>query len=271
MPLIVKSIFWGLVMITLGSGPWAVMVGLNIKHSPNIPWAAIIMPFYLWLYWKFAVGKTWPTSNADVRRNLCRANFVSPDTWGMIMIAGLAGLWALIQFQNVYARLVTLPTGQTEDLSTIPMHTLIPSVIVSSVVAGVTEESAMRGYLQSPIEKAFGPAVAIVITGLVFGLLHFVHSEVNFTVMPWYMGVAIVYGAMAWKTNSILPSMVLHAAGNMLNVVNLLGQDRTEWQPTIKTSLVWETGTDSAFWISVLAFLVLLTISILVFRQVSKS
>ena len=156
MLVIIKSISLGVIMVTLGTGPWAVMVGLNVKHSPSIPWAAIVMPFYLWLYWKFAAGRTWPTSNADARRNLCRANAVSSDAWVTTMIAGLVGLWALVQFQNVYARLVTLPTGQADDLSTIPMHTLIPSVIVSAVVAGVTEESAMRGYLQGPLEKKFG-------------------------------------------------------------------------------------------------------------------
>lgn len=258
-------------MVTLGGGPWAVMVGLNIKHSPGFPWAAIVMPFYLWLYWKFSTGRTRPASNAEARRKLCRAHAVSSDAWGIAIIAGLAGLWALIQFQNVYARLVTLPTDQADDLSAIPLHTLIPTVIVSALVAGVTEESAMRGYLQGPIEKKFGPVVAIVITGVVFGLLHFSHSEVNFTVMPWYLGVAIVYGAMAWKTNSILPSMVLHAGGNMLNVVSVLRQGRSEWQPAGRPSLIWETGTDDAFWISVLGFLALLTISILAFRQVGKS
>lgn len=271
MLVIFKSIFFGLVMVTLGGGPWAVMVALNIKHSPDFPWAAIVTPFYLLIYWKFSTGRTWPASNAEVRRNMCRAHAVSSDAFVITMIAGLVGLWALIQFQGIYARLVTLPTEQPEDLSAIPLYTLIPTVIVSALVAGVAEESAMRGYLQGPIEKKFGPVVAIVITGVVFGLLHFSHSEINFTVMPWYLGVAIVYGTMAWKTNSVLPSMVLHAGGNMLNVVSLLGQGRSEWQPADRPPLIWETGVDGAFWISVLGFLVLLTISILVFRQVHKA
>lgn len=268
---IVKSILLGLTMVILGTGPWAVMVGLNVKYLPGIPWAALVMPFYLWLYWKFATGKTWPASNADARRSMCRANEVSADAWLMAIVAGFAGLLALIQFQNVYSRLVTLPTGPADDLSTIPMHTLVPTVVVSAVVAGMTEESSMRGYLQGPIEKKFGPLIAITITAIVFGLLHFVHSEVNLTVMPWYMGVAIIYGAMAWKTNSILPSTVLHAGGNMLNAVSVLGQGRTEWQTTANPSLIWETGTDSAFWFSVLLFFVLLTVSFFLFRQVNKS
>jgi LPXTG-motif cell wall-anchored protein len=65
--------------------------------------------------------------------------------------------------------------------------------------------------------------------------------------------------------------MVLHAGGNMLNVLTVLGQDRSEWQLAGRPSLIWETGTDDAFWISLLGFLTLLTISIFAFRQVSKS
>ena len=40
--------------------------------------------------------------------------------------------------------------------------------------------------------------------------------------MPYYLAVAAVYGALAYFTNSILPSLVLHAGGNVLGAFDLL-------------------------------------------------
>ena len=44
---------------------------------------------------------------------------------------------------------------------------------MQSIVAGVTEEAAFRGYMQSIIERRYGIVMAILVNGLFFGLLHF--------------------------------------------------------------------------------------------------
>lgn len=72
--------------------------------------------------------------------------------------------------------------------------------------------------------------VAILVTGSLFGFAHFTHPEVTLIPMPYYLAVAAIYGAVAYLTNSILPSMVLHAAGNALGYLDLLARGRAEWQ-----------------------------------------
>jgi len=125
-------------------------------------------------------------------------------------------------------------------------------------VAGVVEETAFRGYLQGPIERRHGPVIAILVTGILFGFLHFTRPEVTLVLMPFYLAVAAVYGTLAYLTNSIWPGMVLHAGGNVFVAFNLFARGQSEWQglgPPAK--LIWETGADAAFWTAVGATLVL--------------
>ncbi|MDO8679907.1 MAG: hypothetical protein Q7R30_15405 [Acidobacteriota bacterium] len=57
---------------------------------------------------------------------------------------------------------------------------------------------------------------------------------------------------LAFITNSILPSLVLHAGGNMFVFLGEFGAGRSEWQATA-APLVWETGPDATFVVTVAA------------------
>ena len=77
--------------------------------------------------------------------------------------------------------------------------------------------------------------------------------------LPYYLAVAAVYGTLAYLTDSTLPSMVLHGAGNVFGAFSLLTERRSEWQLSASPSpLISETGLDAAFW-SNLAALVIVT------------
>ena len=128
---------------------------------------------------------------------------------------------------------------------------------MSSVVAGVVEETAFRGYMQRPIERRHGPVVAILVTGLAFGLAHFTHREVGVVLLPFYLGIAATYGTLARLTDSIFPGMLLHAGTDVIAALQLVFGGHSEWQgPLGPQPLVWDTGADASFWLSVAATLV---------------
>ena len=134
---------------------------------------------------------------------------------------------------------------------------MTPWLLMSALVAGVAEESSFRGYMQGPIERRHGPVVAILVTGSLFGFAHFTHPEVTLVLMPYYLAVAAIYGALAYLTNSILPCVVLHATGNVLGGIELLARGRSEWQTSSTPDrLIWETGTDASFWFSCVGLMV---------------
>ena len=140
-------------------------------------------------------------------------------------------------------------SSETSTFSVPRDHRLLSvlmSAVVSTVVARTT--SPVRGYLQRPIERRHGPVIAILVTGSLFGLVHFSHPEVTLVLLPYYMAVAAVYGALAHFTDSTLPSMLLHGGGNALSAFDLFARGRSEWQlSAAPTPLVWEAGPDAAF------------------------
>jgi membrane protease YdiL (CAAX protease family) len=251
-PVVVRALLSGGAMAAAGTLPWAVLVGLNLKHASTFPWAVPPTALYLWLYWRFARGEGWPRATAEARRSSCRANRIPDEVWGMALLAGIAGLAALLLLQRVLSRLVTLPQQQGIDPSHYPLLTVFAWVAMSALVAGVTEEASFRGYMQGPIERRHGSVIAILLTGALFGFAHATHAEFELTLMPFYLGVAAVYGTLAHLTNSIYPGMLLHAGGNMLGALALFATGASEWQAAPEGQpLIWERGADAEFWVTV--------------------
>ena len=264
LPVVVRAVLVGGGAAAAGSVPWARLVTTNARHGSVLPWAVPVMAAYLVLYWRYLVrGQGWPRSTADARRANARANAPLDDAWGAALLAGLLGLVSILLLQGVMSRLVRLPQQRDLDISQYPTFTVLSWVIMGAVVAGVVEETAIRGYLQRPIERRHGPVLAILLSASAFALAHFTHPEVGVVLLPYYIAVAAVYGALAYLTDSIFPSMVLHAGGNMVSAFDLYTRGRSEWQlSTTPTPLVWETGPDAAFWGSVAALLVVGTLTV---------
>ncbi|HVP40195.1 MAG TPA: CPBP family intramembrane glutamic endopeptidase [Candidatus Saccharimonadales bacterium] len=271
LPVVVRAALAGLVLSALGGLPWAVLVSANSKYGSAVPWAVPPTALFLWLFWRYARGAGPPRSTAAARRASCRANPLSGDAWAAAILAGVLGLTAVLLIQRVLSRLVTLPHQPAPDVSRFPFLTVLFWVLMSPVVAGVVEEVSFRGYLQRPIEQRHGPVIAILVTGVVFGFAHFTHPEVTLVLMPYYVAVAAVYGALAHLTDSILPSLVLHAAGNLLGSLVLIGRGRSEWQASPgATPLIWKTGADASFWITLAAGLAAAGAAVAAFAALAK-
>src|SRR4030095_10653294 len=257
LPVILKAVVNGSMLLVAGTLPWAYLVKLNLKFYPGFPWSVVPMIFYLSLFWKFARGKTWPTSTAEVRKENLRAKTLTGEVWGAALLAGILGIISLGFFQAVYNQLVRLPQQQIGDVKNLSNGTIFLSLIMGSVVAGVVEESSFRGYMQQPIEKRHGPVIAILITGILFGLSHFSHPETTLALMPFYFYVAVVYGMLAYLSGSILPGIVMHIGGDVWVGLILLLSGQSEWATSTKPSrLIWETGPNASFWISCLLFII---------------
>jgi len=241
-PVIVRAVVIGFLVTAAMTVPWAMLVSVNLKHWPAIPWSALVTAPLLWFYWKYL---TVPSRRANLR-----VQPLSSGVWGMSLMAGMIGLGALLAFQAVLARLVSLPPEQEKlDLSNVPALTLLILVVMGSVVAGVTEEAGFRGYMQGMIERRHGPAIAILVSGTVFGFAHFSHRNVSFGHLPYYIAISAVFGMLAYLTGSIMPGLVLHAFGDTFEGVLLVASGRSTWPESAEsTRLVWESGPDLAFW-----------------------
>ena len=258
LPLVVRAVIAGAVVAAAGIVPWSILAGLNLRVFVRVPWAIVPMALYLWLYVKYLGGAGWPRETAQFRRASLRANAVPGEVWGMSLFAGMLGFAALLPLLRIMNRLVRLP-AEAQPIVTPPQMPFVTTfllLVMASIVAGVVEESAFRGYVQTPIERRHGLALAILANGALFGFAHYSHHPASVLAMlPFYMTVSAVYGGLAYATNSILPGLLLHAGGDVFSLTRLWMTGRPEWQLSASPpALVWETGVDAAFLGSIVAF-----------------
>ncbi len=84
----------------------------------------------------------------------------------------------------------------------------------SVVVAAIAEEMLFRGLLQRSLESFRDPASAVVSASVLFSLVHF---------NPWtaiqILLLGVVLGYVAWQSNSILPSVIVHGLNNFISLL----------------------------------------------------
>jgi CAAX protease family protein len=92
-----------------------------------------------------------------------------------------------------------------------------PFILFIAVAPGICEEILFRGYMQRRLTQRWGMLCGVLVTSVLFGLMHIMPHAVVFA---GTLGVWL--GLMAWRTDSIWPSAVCHALVNGLwNVWNI--------------------------------------------------
>ena len=164
----VAPIFTGLLLVAAGLVPWTLLAQVNVRLRPDLPWAALATMAYLGILLAWLNGWGPPRRNADRRRQCLRLwPRSAPDadclTAGVtiVLLGLLYVLWIAISRMSPMA-----------DLSVYPTTSYRWSMfIMGGVTAGVVEEMAFRGYMQTGIER-HDRENAIWITSLVFVASH---------------------------------------------------------------------------------------------------
>lgn len=260
MRVIVKAVIIGMLVMIAGTIPRNVIFVTNLRYYPNFPWAVPLAAVYLWFFWRYLNGAYPPESTAEERRTSLRANRVSLRVWVWSLLAGGLGIVALVIALRVANRMVLLPQQQLPDLTQIPKFTILSLLLMAAPIAGIVEEAAFRGYMQRPIERRYGLAIAVLITGTMFAVAHLDFTPV---LLPYYVAVSAIYGTITYLTDSILPAIVLHTSGNIYSNIDLWLHGQAEWQAASGTAeLIWQTGTDASFWVSLIALFIVGTATV---------
>jgi uncharacterized protein len=142
----------------------------------------------------------------------------------LLVIAGLSGL-PLALLVNGVAKLLHTPQIETpfDDLAKSPtMLAMVGAMAV--LIAPLFEEMFFRGFLQPLLSRTLGVSAGIALTALLFGGLHaFQYSFVwQYVFAVSLVGVAL--GVLRSRTNSIIPTTVLHGCYNAIFIVALAVQ-----------------------------------------------
>lgn len=185
---------------------------LGIKHIGTyytqaliIEFLAILLPGLLYLLYK----------KMDIRRVIR----FKPLQWSQFFI--IAGLslsgYTIIIFCNFIWIWILTALGGKVVTPVIPIMKTPLDVLMGILVIGgsaaLAEEFLFRGIILRGYER-FGSKTAILLSGILFGILHMKTQSVLATV---FLGILIGY--LAYKTGSILASMTYHFFNNMIAVL----------------------------------------------------
>ncbi len=93
------------------------------------------------------------------------------------------------------------------------VQSFLIGLVFTAVLPGICEETTHRGMLLFSLKRN-GAIRAIVLSGLLFGLMHF-----NIFQFGYAFVVGMLFGAVTMLTKSIFPAIIMHFTNNALSMV----------------------------------------------------
>jgi membrane protease YdiL (CAAX protease family) len=246
LPVIVRAIVLGWVLLTIGSTVTFLPLLGNLKFHPEIPWAFPMTVLVLAVYGAYFSGWGPPASTRDARKRLARASLPSMRIWRAAIPPMVFGITALVALRLLSPSLMPVRAPSVSiSLSSYPLATIIGALLSIAAIAAVTEEIAFRGYMQKPLEETYGIVPAVLIVGIMFWVAHLDHG-ITITHLPFQMSASIALGLLAYLTRSLIPAMIAHGAADLLlQPAYLFRHPEFVWK-ALSARPVWE-GVASTF------------------------
>jgi membrane protease YdiL (CAAX protease family) len=209
-----KAIGSGVLVALAGLGSWSGVLYAGSANSAFLPWVVPAMGLILIAGITYLEWGAWPRTGRAFRRRAVRLNAVSLRPFLLALAAGWSTM--LCGF-CLYVAHRTLNGMGGEGLLALPhasFSVLWPGLIMAGAVAGVVEEIAFRGFMQGTLERRFGVAPAILISGLLWAVFHLNHSYFAEEPLLWpaiFLAVATILGTIAHRTDSLIPGIAVHA------------------------------------------------------------
>jgi membrane protease YdiL (CAAX protease family) len=209
LPLVIRAVLGGFMVSSIGIAIWGLLLS-----GFAAPWSILPMIVALWAYWKFFSGSWGPGKSAETRKYYFRSRKLSPLVWKRGL--GCAILFVIVVQASfiITFRIIEFPAGRfTADyklLDSMPKWVAWAILVMSSMVAGICEETGFRGYMQVPLEKKYGPAKAIILTSMVFMVIHLSHSWAT-PILPHIFFASVLLGILSYKSGSLIPGIIGHS------------------------------------------------------------
>ncbi len=199
--------FWGLIFVFLGN--------LLSTGSTSLI-AAALSPIPLRRRLAFSVPAIgWPSILALAIATTALGHFLG-------VLVHLLGFQVNGSMTSVMQTLTNLST--TEQLVMLTMIGLL---------VPITEELLFRGYIQTRLVARHGPFRGILITSVLFGVMH-----MNLYQSPATFFLGLMIGFAAWYGRSIVPAIAAHMVNNTIAIGLMLISDSQE-SPSRHLAFIW--------------------------------
>jgi hypothetical protein len=148
----------------------------------------------------------------SIRRRL-RINRISKNTLFSIIIISGGFIIIIDELDRIVYALFGSPDFLSELVEQLKITSVLNGILIiltTIIVAPLVEEMLFRGFLQKVLEESWEDITkAILVTSLLFAL---VHLNPYWIVQIYLLGMLLGY--LSWRTNSIIPGIILHGLNN---------------------------------------------------------
>lgn len=103
-------------------------------------------------------------------------------------------------------------------------NTAMLFMAMAVLIAPLVEETIFRGYLYPLFARSFGVAAGIILTGILFGLMHGAQLGWTWGLVTVLVGVGIIFTFVRARTGTVFASFLLHLGYNStIALVTILG------------------------------------------------
>jgi membrane protease YdiL (CAAX protease family) len=144
-----------------------------------------------------------------------------PVSKSVLIVSACIGVGVTIvteEINRLVQLVIPMPDALVETLEKVliiqSISDLFIVIIGIVIVTGFVEEMLFRGFLQGAMEQVTDVTRAVLVTSLVFTLIH---------LNPWWaveiLVLGVLLGVMTWRTNSIFPAVMVHCVNNGLAIL----------------------------------------------------
>jgi|CXWL01.1.fsa_nt_gi membrane protease YdiL (CAAX protease family) len=217
----VGAIVLGLTIALVGGLVWSVLLGVNLSTTPSAPWAAPVMLLILGLGWLYLSGWGWPRATQAARAVRLPQRALVGGQWFWAVAAGVLVMAASLCALLVAFRLLPIPISPLPDSARAAPLIAAAYFGVGSLVAGMVEEAAFRGYMQSGVQRVWGKAASFAIVALAFAALHAGNPEF-FYLIPLYFATSLALSFLVDLSGSLWPGVIAHTLADIASFLLLL-------------------------------------------------
>jgi membrane protease YdiL (CAAX protease family) len=242
LPVTPRAVVCGLLVGLIAANVWPVLLG-TLETLPAVVAEGVFLAVYVW----WAGGGGPPRRTRAARATAFRVVRLGAGQWIWGLIGAVSFAATVHAALVVLFRLVPFPAEAFHkgyDLSFIPTANLRwLAVVVSAASAGICEETGFRGYMQQPIERRHGPVWAILVSALLFTLMHLNKSWSTAPMVPIVASAGVLLGLLAWSSGSLIPGMI----GHTLMDIGLFAFWWTGIAGQFSAKTIQTTGVDQGF------------------------
>jgi len=253
-----------LTIAILPQGIWSALITVNLRTTPNVPWAVVVMAGLLSLYWRYLGGKFPPQRTSETRRRHLRANRVPPAVFAWAVLAGSFAVVALTGVWILLAQVIRMPGNVLPPMGNLPWAIVVLAVGMGALISPICEQAGIWGYGQVMLRREFTASTAIVLSALIFAVAP--HPPFHVAMLPkiaFFFVTGVTFAVLAGLTNSILPGLVVHVLG-------LLTFFTLTWPNDPARLLVKDGGADIWFFAHAAQALLFAVLAIFAFSRLAR-